>query len=248
MIEQILKTTDGKIRVAIPGDISELTLRQLMQLQEEPELNDLKAISILSGISLQDLQNVTDINELHFFTDCIFLLSHQLKNLHNEVALPKQVGFIMDGKMRKVSVVSNLSVEPAGAFMAAGEVIGSEIQDFIKQHGQENWQERFNPSLKACCHVLAQYFYCPATGQKYDEYKAEEFTEQVKQLKVTEALPIARYFFTVYPRLSITKTGFWHRMLRRWKKKPASNPSASLNTSIRSTRWQAATSLSGMTS
>ena len=248
MIEQILKTTEGKIRVAIPADISELTLAQLIQLQEAPELNDLKAISILSGVTLQDLQNVTNVEDLHFFTDCIFLLSHQLKNLHNEKALPKQVCFTIDGKMRKVNVIQNLSVEPAGAFMTAGEVIGSEIQDFIKQHGEEDWQERFNPSLKACCQVLAQYFYCRATGQKYDEYKAEEFTEQVKQLKVTEALPVARYFFTVYPRLSTTKTGFWHRMLRHWRKKQVYTPSASSNTSIRSTRWQAATSLNGMTS
>ena len=245
MIEQILKTTNGKIKVAVPGDISEMTLAQLMELQESTELNDLRAISILSGTSMQELQNVTDINDLHYFTDCIFLLSHQLKNLHAHTDVPKQVCFNIGGKTKKVNVVHNLSVEPAGAFMAAGEVIGGEIQNFIKQHGEENWQQRFNPSLKACCQVLAQYFYCRATGQRYDEYRADEFTEQVKQLAVTEALPIARYFFTSFPNLSKTKTGFWHRLLLRWRKKPAYNRSASLNTSTRLTRWQAATSLSG---
>lgn len=245
MIEQTLKTTAGIIKVAIPGDVSEITLAHLMQLQESTELNDLQAISILSGVPLQELQNVTDMNDLHYFTDCIFLLSHQLKNLHANTTIPNQVDLAVNGVVKKVNVVKNLSVEPAGAFMAAGEVIGSEIQEFIKLHGEENWQERFNPSLNACCQVLAQYFYCRATGERYDEYKAEEFTEQVKQLKVTEALPIARYFFTVYPNLSRTKTGFWQQILRRWKKRPAYNRSASLNISTRLTRWQAATSLSG---
>ena len=156
-----------------------------MELQKQPDLNDLQAISILSGTPLEELQNVTDINDLLYFTDCIFLLSHQLKYLHTNKVIPKEVCFSFNDKSKTVKVAQNLSVEPAGAFMAAGEVIGSEIQDFISQHGEENWQERFNPSLKACCQVLAQYLYCRVTGQKYDEYKAEEFTEQVKQLKVT---------------------------------------------------------------
>jgi hypothetical protein len=56
--------------------------------------------------------------------------------------------------------------------MAARDVIADEIAAHIKIYGEENWQDYFNPSLTACCKVLAYYFYCRVTGNKYDEYAA----------------------------------------------------------------------------
>jgi len=75
--------------------------------------------------------------------------------------------------------------------MAAHDIIADEINKHIGLHGQENWEEYINPSLTACCQVLAHYFFCKATGKKYSEYEVEEFYETVKTLRVTEALPIA---------------------------------------------------------
>jgi hypothetical protein len=191
MIEKTLKTTHGKLRVSIPTQLSEVTLGQMMQLQGSPELKDLDAISILSGIPVMELQNVSNADDFMAFADAVLNLSHQIKHLYNCDAIPKDVNIELDEKQVKLNVIKNLSVEPAGAFMAARDIIADEITEHIQKYGEENWRDYFNPSLTACCKVLAHYFYCRATGNKYDEYAAAAFIETIKKLRVTEALPIA---------------------------------------------------------
>jgi hypothetical protein len=228
MIQKTLKTTTGKLRVQIPDKLDEVTLGQMIALQESPSLNDLEAISILSGIPVEQLQNVQSMDDFAIFGEGVLSLSNQVKHLYNSDAIPKKITFTTG---KTVNVMSNLSVEPVGAFMAAREIIGDEISEHIKLYGNEDWQQTFNPSLKACCQVLAHYFYCRATGKPYNEYEAEEFTSEIKQLRVTEALPIAKHFFIFYPALSGTRTGFFHRLRRRWSERLASKRSKSLNTS-----------------
>jgi hypothetical protein len=188
-----------------------------------PVLNDLGAVSILSGISLEQLQNVQNISDFQAFEDTILLLSHQIKRLYNSDAIPKKTTFTLNEGSKTVNVISNLSVEPAGAFMAARDIIAEEINGHIKQHGEDGWEESFNPSLKACCHVLAHYFYCKVTGKKYNEYEAEEFCDEIKKLKVTEALPIAKHFFSCYPALSKPKISSFHRLRQYWRKRQEYN-------------------------
>jgi len=231
MIEKTLKTTEGKLRVKIPGGLNEVTLGQMMEIQEKPVLNDLEAISILSGLTVNRLQNVCDIHDLQVFGDTILSLSHQIKHLYNSDTIPKKITFSLDEVSKTISVISNLSVEPAGAFMAARDIIADEINGHINQYGPDNWEEQFNPSLKACCQVLAHYFYCRATGKKYDEYEAEEFCNEIKKLRVTEALPIAKHFFTRYPGLSKQKTNIFHHLRQFLRKKLAYNPSKNLSIS-----------------
>ena len=128
--------------------------------------------------------------------------------------------------------MSNLSVEPTGAFMAVREIIAEEIKAHIEKNGEENWKEYFNPSLKACCQVLAHYFFCRVTDKGYNEYEAEAFCDEVKKLKVTEALPVARHFFTCYPNLLKKRTGFFHQLQLLWNKRQAYNHLKSLSISI----------------
>jgi len=232
MIERTVKTLTGQLSIKIPSALTELKLGQLMQMQAIEQLSDLDAISILSGTPVADLKNVVHFNEFDVFGDAILSLSGQIKYLYNAEAIPDKITFDIDGKKVSVKVNRNLSIEPAGAFMASRDIIAEEISNHIKQHGDEDWQATFNPSLKACSQVLAQYFYCRATGSRYDEYKAEEFAETIKTLGVTEALPIARYFFMSFLGLSRPKTGFWQRLRQPWKKKPEYRLSRSLNISI----------------
>ncbi len=229
MIEKTLKTTDGKILVQIPSQLSEVTLGQMMQMQDIPNLSDLDAISILSGTPVDELKNVIDIHEFDVFGDTVLSLSNQIKYLYNSDDIPAKVNFNIEGKKVEVKVSRNLSVEPAGAFMAARDIIADEINEHIKQHGEDDWQECFNPSLKAGCQVFAQYFYCRATGNKYNEYQAEAFTETVKTLGVLEALPVAKHFFMSFPNLSRPKTNYFQRLRRFWRRKPVYKPSKSLS-------------------
>jgi hypothetical protein len=219
MIQKTLRTIKGKLKVCIPTALNEVTLGQMIAMQEKPNLNDLEAIAILSGISLQELQNIISINELQAFSDPIQSLSYQIKYLYNSEGIPKKVTFQLNKGCVTVKVMNNLSVEPAGAFMAARDIIADEINKNANQYAQGALEEYFSPSLKACCQVLAHYFYCRATGKKYNEYEAEEFCNEIKKLRVTEALPIAKHFFTCYPALSKPKTSYLHRLLQYWKKK-----------------------------
>src|SRR6185312_3364611 len=206
MIEKTLRTITGEIRVRIPASLNEVTLGQLMALQERAELDDLDAIGILSGVPKPELANVKNFDELSAFGEHILILSEQIRHLYENDTIPRRVIFKIDEAEVKVDVIHNLSVEPAGAFMAAREIIAEEINGFISLYGDENWKDHFQPSLKACCQVLAHYFFCRVTKKLYDEYEAEAFSEEIKKLGVLEVLPIARHFFTCYPNLSKPRT------------------------------------------
>jgi hypothetical protein len=231
MIEKTLITTHGKLRVNIPSQLNEVTLGQMMALQDTPELGDLDSISILSGVPVSELRSVKDAGDFMQFADAVLSLSQQIKYLYNSDEIPKKITLTVDKKPVTLNVIRNLSVEPAGAFMAARDVIADEIAAHISIYGEENWQDYFNPSLAACCKVLAYYLYCRATGHKYDEYAAAGFTETIKQLRVTEALPISKHFFMSYPNLSKQRTGFWHRLQQLWRSAQALLRSKNLNTS-----------------
>jgi hypothetical protein len=233
MITKTLRTTTGKIKVTIPSLLSEVTFGHLMALQDKPSVNDLEAISILSGVPLSDLRNISNIADLEIFNDTIVSLTHQMKHLYDSEYVPKTITFKKGEENITISVINNLSVEPVGAFMAAREIIAEEINGHIIRYGEIDWKETFNPSLKACCQVLAHYFYCRATGNRYNEYEAEEFCSQIEQLRVTEALPIAKHFFTCYPGLSKPKISCCHRLLQFWKSAPGYIRSKSLNISTR---------------
>ena len=230
MIEKTLKTIDGSLRVRIPTSLNEITLGQMIGMQEKHYLNDLDAISILSGIPKEDLNNVINFDDFNIFGEHVQSLAHQIKYLYNSDIVPHNVTFMLGKRKVVVKVIHNLSVEPAGAFLAARDIIADEINAHIGLYGEENWKEYFQPSLKACCNVLAQYFFCRATGKKYDEYEAEEFSEEVKKLRVTEALPIAKHFFTCYPDLLKQKIGFFQRLHLYWRRKQVLRRLKNLNT------------------
>ena len=231
MIEKVLRTTEGKIVVKMPTVLSEITLGQMMEMQEKHYLNNLDAISILSGIPLNELNTVRNIDDFSVFGESVLSISHQIKHLYNSDSIPKKITFGLGRDQVTVNVMSNLSIEPAGAYMAASDVIADEINETIKIHGEENWKEHFHPSLKACCQVLAHYFFCRATARRYNEYEAEKFAGEIKKLRVTEALPIAKHFFTCYPNLLKQRTSFYQRLQQYWRRKQVSRRLKNLNIS-----------------
>jgi len=226
----IEKTTGGKLLIKIPTYLNEVTLGQMMEMQEKQFLNDLDAISILSGIPVSELNTVRNINDFQVFGSFVLSLSNQIKYLYNSNAIPHKVSFMLGRRKVTVNVIRNLSVEPAGAFMAARDIIADEINETIKQYGEDGWKEHFQPSLKACCHLLAHYFFCRATGKKYNEYEADEFCTEIKKLRVTEALPIAKHFFTSYPDLLKQKISFLQRLHQYWRRRQVFRRLKNLNT------------------
>jgi hypothetical protein len=229
MIEKTLKTTSGKLKIKIPSSLNEVTLGQMIELQEKENLNDLEAISILSGIDINELNNVCSLDKLQVFGEAVLSLSNQIKYLYDSEKIPDKITFYSGNIRVNVNVMRNLSIEPAGAFMAARDIIADEINEHIKEYGPDNWQEHFNPSLKACCQVLAHYFFCRVTGKIYNEYEVDEFCNEIKKLRVVEALPVSKHFFTYYPGLSKPKTSFFRHFRQLWKRKLGYSHSKSLS-------------------
>lgn len=215
MLTKKIKTTTGDIILAMPEKLEEITLGQLIEVQQTNNLSDLQAISILSNTPLADVQNIIHTDDLELFITQLQTITHQIKQLYNNDVIPRKIAFTIDNKKVSIKVKSNLSMEPAGAFMASREIITDEIAKYITEHGETNWQENFSPSLAACAQILAQYFYCQVTGKPYNDYAATVFETQVKHLSITDALPIAKYFFLSFPNLSRKRTGFWH-LLRQY--------------------------------
>ncbi|HTK21830.1 MAG TPA: hypothetical protein VL442_20075 [Mucilaginibacter sp.] len=230
MIEKTFKTTDGKLKVRIPTILNEITLGQMIEMQEKHYLNDVDAISILSGIPKEELYTVINYNDFQVFGEYVQSLAHQIKYLYNSELVPHKITFMLGKRQVVLNVINNLSVEPAGAFLAARDIIADEINTHINLYGEDHWKEHFQPSLRSCCALLAQYFFCRATGKKYNEYEADEFNEEVKKLKVTEALPIAKHFFTCYPDLLKQKIGFFQRLHLYWRRRQVLRRLKNLNT------------------
>jgi hypothetical protein len=238
MIQKTFTTAHGKLKVSIPTLLEEVTLGQMMEMQERHYIDDLEAISILSGVPKEELYAVKNFDDFQSFGDHINSLAQQIKYLYNSNIVPNKVRFLLGRRKVLINVISNLSVEPAGAFLAARDIIAEEINEHIIIYGEDDWQEHFQPSLKACCHVLAHYFFCRATAKKYDECEAEDFCEEVKKLRVTEALPIAKYFFTSYPNLLKQKIGFFQRLKQYWRRRQVTRHLKNLNTASRSAHSQ----------
>lgn len=203
----------------MPTMLNEIQLGQLMAIEEKGTIDALETISLLSGIAIEELTNVSDPDDLLIFSEHLRSLAHQVKYLYESDILPHRVTFLLGKRKVTINVIRNLSIEPAGAFLTASDIIADEINAHINLYGEDNWESHFQPSLKACCDLLSQYFFCRATGKRYDEYDAYEFREIVKKLMVTEALPIARHFFSCYPDLLKQKIGFFQRLHQYWRRR-----------------------------
>ncbi|MCC8409779.1 hypothetical protein LJ707_12640 [Mucilaginibacter sp. UR6-1] len=217
MIEKSVQTPKGKLSIRMPENLDEITLEQMIALQAAENLGDVEAISILSGVPADELKQVTNATELSIFNEQILKLAFAIKNLYNSDNIPQKVTFNINGNIKQVKVSNNLAIEPAGAYWAARDIIADEIAAHVKAFGEADWQANFSPALQACGKLLAQYFYCRATGKPYNEYEAAAFIDVINTMKVTEALPIAKHFFTCYPDLSRKKIGFWQQFRHLWR-------------------------------
>lgn len=216
MIAKTLKTINGPLRISIPSTIAEVTLGMLIKMQDD--LSDLEVIAILAEMDKEELYNVINMQDFTtIFQEHILSLIHQIKYNCDNLPLPQHI--FIAGK--RINVISNLSIEPAGAFLECRNIIAEEINLHIKEYGEDDWKENFKPSLQSTAQILANYLYCPTTGLPYDDTKIEAFKLRVLRLSITITAPLAKYFFLKYPNLLTQKIGYLKGLQLLWKRKQA---------------------------
>lgn len=230
MITKKIKTTQGPLTIAIPNDIKEMSIGLLLALTPEPghSFSELEQLSILSGIPVEPkdfadldvmcLTDICNIADLRVFDEALQTIAYQLKHFVTVQEIPKQISFELPEKnikrwfnlntgkaLKIVPVLSNLGIAPAGAYLEAKELIKKEGERWERVKEQYGADIEFNPSIAAQIRLLSLYFYTPVTGNKFNTLRVAEFDEVIKKLPITQALPIARYFFLRYPNLSKEK-------------------------------------------
>lgn len=224
MITKTIQTLNGNLRIKIPTDLTEITIGQMIAMEKAED----NSIPLIPGLTKDVCDNITNYSDLQMIDEYIQSLAHKIRYCFNEKHLPehiiigtkkvKRFGFVFE-KENKIKVIKNLSIEPAGAYLASRDIIADEINRHINLYGEENYKDNFAPSIDACANLLAHYFYCPATGLLYNEQKAEAFKEEILKLSMQAALPIARFFFLRFPDLSQQKVSLWQAVKQTWKRK-----------------------------
>lgn len=220
MITHKIKTTSGLIPITIPGNIDELTMGMLIKLTPEPgdTLMSLQQLSVLSGIPLETdgpddicLYDVCDMESLDIFSDTLKVLEYQLLSLKDERSIPESVTLPVTAKhskkwfnirgisnIKKVKVLDNLTIQPAGAYMEAKQAIAGDFKEWQEHNPDDKDLTLYAPKISTMIRVLSLYLYCQATGEKFNRKRAAEFDSVVEQMPVSVALPIATYFFLRY--------------------------------------------------
>ncbi|HXP53154.1 MAG TPA: hypothetical protein VN922_24635 [Bacteroidia bacterium] len=209
MITKTVQTLTGRIRLNIPTELSEITLGAMIEMESATG----NSIPLIPELTEDVVNNITDIADLIDIRERILSLAHKIKYQYQETKLP--------AKLIGVKVPSNLSIEPAGAYLVCRDLIAEEINKHIELHGEDDWQSHFHPSLNTCALILSNYFYSRVTGELWNEQKAEEFQEQVLTLSVAEALPVARFFIRSYPDLCLPKISLWQVFKQKLREKRA---------------------------
>jgi hypothetical protein len=175
-----------------PTDVHEISLGQFFALRRSKGILD--EICALTGMDRESVQNFKGRDDLE---RCQLLLNNLGAKLAKGIEgkkLPKQT--TIAGKA--VTVPKNLKLEPVGAFIAVHNLISDEQ----KRSAEGNTE--FDPT-DLIPQVLAHYFWLPYMGDDvlYSDGKIEDeaYMQQILTMPVTDAVPVANFFFRKYPNL-----------------------------------------------
>ena len=175
-----------------PTEVNEISLGQFFALRRSKGILD--EVCALTGIDRQSVQNFKGRDDLERCQQLLNNLGSKLANGMESKTLPKQT--TIAGKV--VTVPKNLKLEPVGAFIAVHNLISEE-----QKRSAEDSTE-FDPT-NLIPQVLAHYFWLPYMGCDvlYSDEKIENeaYMEQILTMPVSDAVPIANFFFRKYPNL-----------------------------------------------
>ena len=210
-------------KFSLPSDASEVTLGQFLKLREADANDHISQLSVLMNVNKEDI-NLLSTKYSKQILNAIKLTQVLIQDLQaffeSDVYLvpPKEVK-LMD---KIVRIPQDLQKEPFWPSRKVKEI----IQDKLKETGSGN---EFDLTDKAA-DVIAHYLYFPYTGRPYNEYQAEEFKEVILDLPITEAMPLATFFFLKWKPLYLTRWSCFLVALRIWRKKLALKYSINMKT------------------
>jgi hypothetical protein len=175
-----------------PTEVSEITLKQFFALRKCSGIID--EICVLTGMDRQTIQNFKDRSDLEKCRLLLNTIGQKLEQGFNSDVLPKQI--TIAGKTIKVP--KNLKVEPVGAFIAVHNLIAEAHKRCDEQHTS------FDPT-DIIPQVLAHYLWLPymGAGMLYNDENIENeaYLDKIGSIPVTDAVPLANFFFRKYPTL-----------------------------------------------
>lgn len=179
MIPLTLTETKGRKTtqriIMMPCLWSEVTLWQFMYIVQERELDSVKLIACLSGLSEDYLMNVP-ASSLNFAADHAFFM-REVPDF-TSWKLPAQI--IIDGKV--CDVPKDIRTETFGQKIYLHEEMNRVITEEKK-------------NIDAMPYALANYFYTAVTGdKKYTHEKVLSFIPKVMNTLAMEAVPVANFF------------------------------------------------------
>jgi len=182
----------NNIPYSFPTEVSEITLKQFFDLRNSKDLID--EVCALTGLNRQTIQNFKERADLERCQLLLNTIGQKLSSGFDGVKVPKQT--TIAGKIIKVP--QNLKLEPVGAFIAVHNLITEEH----KRCAEHN--TAFDPT-DIIPQVLAHYFWLPYMGTDalYSDERIEDeaYIEKINTIPLTDAIPIANFFFRKYPNL-----------------------------------------------
>lgn len=169
------KTSDRTIQ--IPCLWEELSLKQFMYIMTEKELNSVKLLACLTGLSEEYLLNAP-ASQINVAADYAFFMNEPPDFRKWEI--PESV--TIDGVTCKVP--KDIRTETFGQKIYLHE----EMNRVIKEEKQ---------NIDAMPYAIATYFYTALTGDKvYTHEKVMSIIPRVLNMKAIEAVPVANFFLT----------------------------------------------------
>lgn len=197
----MLNITINGNAVNFPTSVFDLSLKQFFALKKAKDILD--EISACTGIARNTIENFKDLKTVNNAQALLATLRISIEAGFDSRNFPKEVYI----GLKKIKVPAELRLEPIGAFMSVNDILAEHsnkmIADGLKQ-GRTITTDDIN--FTDCIpKVLAHYFFRPYHGEEtlYSDINAEapEYMEKILNLPLTQAVPLANYFFLKFPNL-----------------------------------------------
>lgn len=198
--------------ITIPNSAQELTLGQFLDLRNCGESNALEILGVLSGKNEFELQKMSYSNK--FEREMSAMAAELTDSIREYFSTP-------DLRTPNLIKLSDVTIKIPEDLNTSAYWATRRAQNIIKRVVNRMPEGETFDAIEYYDELLAHYLYCPFTNSKYNEDRAEEFKQIIRnELTLPEAIPLGNFIL-----LGLRK--YWRPSVinyilnqRRKKKKP----------------------------